>query len=1000
MDAQHRAVGHRASVAMRASELEQQQLELEKQALDSAIRATQSTVQSRHKHERQAFREIRAGTGDGSPETPGKVGKKKRRRSSLASIGSLDADAIDAYEAPPRLVTDPLAGSAGCPVVSARVLRVAMDAVAETNRRRTEQAAMAATRGKPAAATDDPEDEDALAEAERNRQEHEAAKELLHGAVDTALQVSAAHLKDGFGSAEEQIAAVLSILKRTAAPGARKSRAEMRVIRGWLRSAHPKLFAGLPVKTLDSLVRRVRLIQLRAGQLVCLQGFPGHGFFLIVRGRCSVRVAASSAQHRQIQRVATESGVLSPTVPAEVLPARGGRKPPATTVSTGGTLEASSSQQVPVLDSACRAPIFLTNPGGGPPSGYQLAQLVMASNDEYVRNLVRATGAGAAIASAALQDEVLSRVLAEAGSRGAAIADLALEEGRGPPRPRNTRGRRRSSVASVDSMWSVDVSELQALEGISNGERTASDEKGPAPILGHDDATLRPALADADSIGKEVVVLSAGQHFGELALLSDDDRRNATVVAVDEGTALVALARPTYLGSLRERNQREYDTRALFLLSLNLFQGWSRRRIVPLAYALTPHLIPTGTALYRRGEPADKVYFVRSGLVRLTGYFRRSVSSLRPQTDEQGRIVPGAMTRANLGRSATDHSVSDVLKDLDLSEDGLVKPGSMVPPQRVAHSHPQARLIAIDCVLAGPGSLVGEIEVLRGGDPEVIRKMGSAPDIPRAEGVPVSRGTRRASLGGEEVSHAARLSDAVAVTDAFVYSLSWDKLDALLMQNSDSNVAQLFRSQTEDKIRTIARKIHAAQTNSLDSGVDDEPSSAAAHQLVLLTSSPGSVSWSFRKQSTPTSPASPPKPVRPTVPPLSVPETVSLVVPEAVSTRRTDDTARSFIPGVALSSARSVLRHARAMLERRGLAREIDPLSGFSQYRMPSSPIRTGSFRVPPSSPTTAPILSPVRPTTHSPSRPNRTPRRVLHRPVEQDASEVRAGTARLRLDL
>ncbi|KAA0169890.1 hypothetical protein FNF28_01827 [Cafeteria roenbergensis] len=656
---------------MRLSELHAMEAKLQQQAMRSAIDSTKTSIRASHAQERKQFRESRRPAA-----SAGKLGRGGRRPS-LASARSVESSGVEAVQAPLRLATDPATAGCAQPVVTARVLKVADEALAAARRRPGHSR-------RTGSAGDSVDGDDIDDEAGHSRR---GSGPSAGGATapGTAPPVAAgpggreeAAEASAF-SAEEQIASVMAILKRTSKPGSRRSRSEMSVLRTWLRSAHPKLFGELPRKTLDSLVRRVRLAVLSAGQMATLQGFPGHAFYLILQGSCGVRVASSVAEHRYVQRVAADAGIRQSGAVAAV------RDRVSAAERDTGTALVSSSSSAPdgagagagtaddglgsgghrraatVLDEVCRAPIFAGTPGRPAPPGYITAQTVATSPDPFVKQTVHDVGAGAAMSSAALAPDVLrivNRFLAGGGGGGGgwaaasaaagAAASQAASSGPGstpdgvvgPGGISRARGRRRSSVGSLDSMWSVDPEEARAMEGLSSGTKWDGTNPGRAEGAGGDDEDggpgLRPTLADGRLLGKEVVVLRKGQHFGELALLSDDDRRNASVVALEEGTALVALARSTYLASLRERNQREYELRTKFLLGLRLFGAWSRRRVLPVAYSLQPVAIETGSSLYRRGDVADGVYLIRSGTVRLTAFRREGSLPLRPRTDETG----------------------------------------------------------------------------------------------------------------------------------------------------------------------------------------------------------------------------------------------------------------------------------------------------------------------------------------------------------------------------
>lgn len=861
--------GPRRLSAMRRSELVAMQQQLEAEAMQSAIVSAKQSIRATHQAERKNFLKRDASVAVGGGSDTGIAVGLGATPSTIASDPFAPPRIGNPAMIPERLLTDPAARQFGAPVVTARVLRVADEVIAATRSRHNRTSSV----GVGVAEDDD------------------AAFMAAGGAAD-----GMGHRVAGFDSEEEQIAAVLSVLKRSSAPGSRRSRSEMAILRQWLRSAHPKLFGNLPSKVLDSLVRRIRLAVLRKGQVATLQGYPGHAFYLIAKGSCAVRVASGTTQLRYINRVATEAGLAQSSAVAAVreraVNAMDAQKSRSATGNSGGgappegsglaalgprvpasTFGSNSRRAVAVLDEVCRAPVFAGSIGRAAPAGFSLAQTIVSSPLPEVQQVVAEVGAGAAMSSAALSESILAKIqwqLAQAaattgGLSGAAAAAAASAriDLLGTPGIESTSNSRirRSSVASMDSMWSVDLTETRAMEGLGGSSAAANSGAAGGGAWGATESgamPLRPVLADEGMMGKEVVVLRPGQHFGELALLSDDDRRNATVLAAEDGTALVALARSTYLGSLRERNQREYDERTRFLLSLGLFRGWSKRRVLPVAYSLKRVAIPTGCALYRRGEESTAIYFLKSGSVRLTAYCRLVVLPLRPRTDETGRFTPGLMSRTRrvLSPGSKSEGSGDAFPSgrYEAEQEGAVDDavtgelGTVAPASSVTHAHAASRLHSVDCVFAGPGTVLGEVEVICGFNAEVVAAMGgevahgaadgwgtagalthasASGKVRRGKGgaassagwslshkdslrpVDMTQGCRRVAGGATECPP--RMSTAVAVSDVVAYELSWDQLDALLVQNADSDVSIVLSAMLSDKVWTVRARLVAAK---------------------------------------------------------------------------------------------------------------------------------------------------------------------------------------------
>ena len=102
---------------------------LQQQAMRSAIDSTKTSIRASHAQERKQFRESRRPAA-----SAGKLGRGGRRPS-LASARSVESSGVEAVQAPLRLATDPATAGCAQPVVTARVLKVADEALAAARRR-------------------------------------------------------------------------------------------------------------------------------------------------------------------------------------------------------------------------------------------------------------------------------------------------------------------------------------------------------------------------------------------------------------------------------------------------------------------------------------------------------------------------------------------------------------------------------------------------------------------------------------------------------------------------------------------------------------------------------------------------------------------------------------------------------------------------------------------------------------------------------------------------
>ena len=80
--------------------------------------------------------------------------------------------------------------------------------------------------------------------------------------------------------------------------------------------------------------------------------------------------------------------------------------------------------------------------------------------------------------------------------------------------------------------------------------------------------------------------ITAGQGFGETALMSPDDLRSASLVADQEGAVLLCVSRTNYLRAMRmdEGRKNEVNECVDFIPSLELFKCFNHRQIMQLGF--------------------------------------------------------------------------------------------------------------------------------------------------------------------------------------------------------------------------------------------------------------------------------------------------------------------------------------------------------------------------------------------------------------------------------
>uniref|UniRef100_A0A0L8IEW7 Cyclic nucleotide-binding domain-containing protein n=1 Tax=Octopus bimaculoides TaxID=37653 RepID=A0A0L8IEW7_OCTBM len=119
---------------------------------------------------------------------------------------------------------------------------------------------------------------------------------------------------------------------------------------------------------------------------------------------------------------------------------------------------------------------------------------------------------------------------------------------------------------------------------------------------------------DRSKLGNFVCNLVPGDPFGEVALLSTDSIRTATVIA-DEITDLMVVSKALYERSVKDVLTWEFQQKIAFICAHPLFWGWSHKYRHQLAMAVYKIVLSYDEILIRQREPVTCIYFVLTGQV-------------------------------------------------------------------------------------------------------------------------------------------------------------------------------------------------------------------------------------------------------------------------------------------------------------------------------------------------------------------------------------------------
>ncbi|XP_062594753.1 uncharacterized protein LOC134256151 [Saccostrea cucullata] len=121
---------------------------------------------------------------------------------------------------------------------------------------------------------------------------------------------------------------------------------------------------------------------------------------------------------------------------------------------------------------------------------------------------------------------------------------------------------------------------------------------------------------DRSKLGIFVTHLGTGVPFGDVALMSEDCVRTATIIAEEE-TDLLVVDRALYNRAVKEVLAKEYEDKVSFINNNPLFAAWPPRYKKQLTMAMFKEEFTYNTTLVKQGDPVDIIYFLIRGHVEL-----------------------------------------------------------------------------------------------------------------------------------------------------------------------------------------------------------------------------------------------------------------------------------------------------------------------------------------------------------------------------------------------
>mmetsp|Transcript_1688 Transcript_1688/g.3612 ORF Transcript_1688/g.3612 Transcript_1688/m.3612 type:complete len:373 (+) Transcript_1688:81-1199(+) len=114
-------------------------------------------------------------------------------------------------------------------------------------------------------------------------------------------------------------------------------------------------------------------------------------------------------------------------------------------------------------------------------------------------------------------------------------------------------------------------------------------------------------IADKIKVG----AINPGTGFGELALLNSKPR--AATIMCDVECQFAVFEKDDYLRILKKFDERRLNALIDYFKALPLFANWTRQSVVKLTFYFKEQELCRNSYVFREGDPADSVYFIRKG---------------------------------------------------------------------------------------------------------------------------------------------------------------------------------------------------------------------------------------------------------------------------------------------------------------------------------------------------------------------------------------------------
>ncbi|XP_069118180.1 uncharacterized protein [Argopecten irradians] len=163
----------------------------------------------------------------------------------------------------------------------------------------------------------------------------------------------------------------------------------------------------------------------------------------------------------------------------------------------------------------------------------------------------------------------------------------------------------------------VDDEQREKVPETEQEQKDEGSEDGASECSDAEEEKKENKPLDRSKYGRFIMHYEGGKSFGEVALMSEDSVRNATIIA-DEETDLLVISRELFNRSIKAKQEEEYQEKKDFINKSPFFHNWSPKFKRLLEMSIRKEQYPFGSTIVRQGDAACGLVFLLSGQAKVT----------------------------------------------------------------------------------------------------------------------------------------------------------------------------------------------------------------------------------------------------------------------------------------------------------------------------------------------------------------------------------------------